>query len=121
MKARKKKDIASPMKLHTKRALEEFWLQLVRKPCIEKCFVMFKSHIYMSICKFKMVSFSIVIGNIKAMELVLVDPGTVVGPNYSSKPICIECLHPGKFTLISASMNTFSSYPGIDVENLKLR
>jgi hypothetical protein len=29
------------------------------------------------------------------MELVLVDPGTVVGPNYSSKPICIECLHPG--------------------------
>lgn len=30
------------------------------------------------------------------MELVLVDPGTVVGPNYSSKPICIECLHPGE-------------------------
>ena len=29
------------------------------------------------------------------MELVLVDPGTVVGPNYSSKPTCIECLHPG--------------------------
>ena len=34
-------------------------------------------------------------GNIRAMELVMVDPGTVVGPNYSSKPICIECLHPG--------------------------
>ena len=37
-----------------------------------------------------------IVGNIKAMELVLVDPGTVVGPNYSSKPICIECLHPGQ-------------------------
>ena len=35
-------------------------------------------------------------GNIKAMELIMVDPGTVVGPNYSSKPICIECLKPGK-------------------------
>ena len=30
------------------------------------------------------------------MELIMVDPGTVVGPNYSSKPICIECLKPGK-------------------------
>merc|ERR1719402_1249550 len=26
------------------------------------------------------------------MELILVDPGTVVGPNYSSQPVCLECL-----------------------------
>ena len=32
--------------------------------------------------------------NIKAMDIVLIDPGTVVGPNYSSKPICLECLRP---------------------------
>ena len=30
--------------------------------------------------------------DIQAMELVLVDPGTVVGPNYSSQPVCLECL-----------------------------
>ena len=54
-------------------------------------------------------------GNIKAMELVMVDPGTVIGPNYSSKPICIECLHPGKIpqinNMISIEMawNTYTS------------
>ena len=31
---------------------------------------------------------------IKALEIVLVDPGTVVGPNYSSRPVCLECLMP---------------------------
>ncbi len=29
---------------------------------------------------------------IKAMDLVLVDPGTVVGPNYRSNKVCLECL-----------------------------
>ncbi|TRY62157.1 hypothetical protein TCAL_03700 [Tigriopus californicus] len=29
---------------------------------------------------------------IKAMEIVLIDPGTVVGPNYSSTPVCLDCL-----------------------------
>ena len=31
---------------------------------------------------------------IKPMELVLIDPGTVTGPNYTSKPVCLECLRP---------------------------
>lgn len=31
---------------------------------------------------------------IKSMDLVLVDPGTVIGPNYCSKPVCLECLQP---------------------------
>ena len=31
---------------------------------------------------------------IKALEVVLVDPGAVVGPNYSSRPVCLECLTP---------------------------
>ena len=26
------------------------------------------------------------------MDLILVDPGTVIGPNYCSKPVCLECL-----------------------------
>jgi hypothetical protein len=26
------------------------------------------------------------------MDLVLVDPGTVVGPNYRSNKVCLECL-----------------------------
>lgn len=29
---------------------------------------------------------------IKPMELILIDPGTVIGPNYTSKPTCLECL-----------------------------
>ena len=28
------------------------------------------------------------------MELVLVDRGVVVGPNYTSPPVCLECLKP---------------------------
>lgn len=28
------------------------------------------------------------------MELILIDPGTIIGPNYTSKPICLECLKP---------------------------
>ena len=31
---------------------------------------------------------------IKPMELILMDPGTVIGPNYTSKPTCLECLRP---------------------------
>merc|ERR1719464_1973491 len=31
---------------------------------------------------------------IKPMELVLIDPGTVTGPNYTSRPVCLECLRP---------------------------
>ena len=31
---------------------------------------------------------------IKPMELVLIDPGTVTGPNYTTKPVCLECLRP---------------------------
>ena len=30
--------------------------------------------------------------DIKPLEVVLVDPGTVVGPNYGSSKVCIECL-----------------------------
>lgn len=30
--------------------------------------------------------------HIRPMELLLVDPGTCTGPNYSSKPVCLECL-----------------------------
>ena len=42
---------------------------------------------------------------IKALEIVLVDPGTVVGPNYSSRPVCLECLMPvtGDFTCSGCS------------------
>ena len=29
---------------------------------------------------------------IKAMELILIDPGTVIGPNYTTTPACLECL-----------------------------
>ena len=28
--------------------------------------------------------------DISALELVLVDPGTVVGPNYKSEPVCLQ-------------------------------
>lgn len=28
--------------------------------------------------------------DIAALELVLVDPGTVVGPNYKSEPVCLQ-------------------------------
>lgn len=31
---------------------------------------------------------------IKPMELILVDPGTITGPNYTSRPVCLECLRP---------------------------
>jgi len=31
---------------------------------------------------------------IRPLELVLVDPGTLTGPNYSSVPVCLECLKP---------------------------
>ncbi len=31
---------------------------------------------------------------IKPMELILVDPGTVKGPNYTTTPACLECLLP---------------------------
>ncbi len=31
---------------------------------------------------------------IKPLELILVDPGTVTGPNYTSIPVCLECLTP---------------------------
>ena len=58
---------------------------------LEQNFIIFDT---LTTClKIKYMVFS---GNIKAMELIMVDPGTVVGPNYSSKPICIECLKPGK-------------------------
>ena len=30
--------------------------------------------------------------DISPLELVLVDPGTVVGPNYKSEPVCLQCL-----------------------------
>ena len=30
--------------------------------------------------------------DIKPLELILVDPGTVVGPNYKSEPVCLQCL-----------------------------
>jgi hypothetical protein len=30
--------------------------------------------------------------DIRALDLILVDPGTVVGPNYRSKKVCLECL-----------------------------
>ena len=30
--------------------------------------------------------------DIKPLELVLIDPGTVVGPNYKSRPVCLQCL-----------------------------
>jgi len=30
--------------------------------------------------------------DIKPLELLLVDPGTVVGPNYKSEPVCLQCL-----------------------------
>ena len=30
--------------------------------------------------------------DIRALDLVLIDPGTVVGPNYRSKKVCLECL-----------------------------
>ena len=32
--------------------------------------------------------------DIKPLELILVDPGTVVGPNYKSEPVCLQCLRP---------------------------
>eukprot|EP00093_Oithona_nana_P005600 05600.XXX_90784_92820_1 [CDS] Oithona nana genome sequencing. len=31
---------------------------------------------------------------IKPMELILIDPGTVTGPNYTTKPMCLDCLKP---------------------------
>ena len=30
--------------------------------------------------------------DIRPLELILVDPGTVVGPNYKSDPVCLQCL-----------------------------
>ena len=30
--------------------------------------------------------------DIQPLELILVDPGTVVGPNYKSEPVCLQCL-----------------------------
>ena len=30
--------------------------------------------------------------DVAPLELVLVDPGTVVGPNYKSEPVCLQCL-----------------------------
>ena len=30
--------------------------------------------------------------DIRPLELILVDPGTVLGPNYKSEPVCLQCL-----------------------------
>ena len=30
--------------------------------------------------------------DIRPLELILIDPGTVVGPNYKSEPVCLQCL-----------------------------
>ena len=37
--------------------------------------------------------------DIRPLELILVDPGTVLGPNYKSEPVCLECLRqvPGHY------------------------
>jgi hypothetical protein len=32
--------------------------------------------------------------DLKPLDLVLVDPGTVVGPNYRGRPVCLGCLKP---------------------------
>ena len=87
--------IVSHMKPQAKKESVEFWLQ--RVSLFHKNSINFSIHpinILLLYVLNKQLFYDIV-GNIKAMELVLVDPGTVVGPNYSSKPICIECLHPG--------------------------
>ena len=86
--------IVSHMKPQTKKESVEFWLQRVSSISQK----IKKKDINLNILLLYALNnhlFYDVVGNIKAMELVLVDPGTVVGPNYSSKPICIECLHPG--------------------------
>ena len=52
------------------------------------------------------------------MELILIDPGTVTGPNYTTKPMCLDCLKPvngylsSKITLKSfhQSMILFREY-----------
>jgi len=32
--------------------------------------------------------------DLKPLDLILIDPGTVVGPNYKGRPVCLECLKP---------------------------
>ncbi len=41
------------------------------------------------------------------MELILVDPGTVKGPNYTTTPACLECLLPvsGYHFVLRSSIN----------------
>ena len=85
--------IVSHMKPQIKKESVEFWLQRVSR-YHKNSRKGYKLNILLLYVLNKQLFYDIV-GNIKAMELVLVDPGTVVGPNYSSKPICIECLHPG--------------------------
>ena len=90
----KRMAIVSHMKPQIKKESVEFWLQ--RVSLFHKNSINFSIHLnILLLYVLKKQLFYDIVGNIKAMELVLVDPGTVVGPNYSSKPICIECLHPG--------------------------
>lgn len=55
--------------------------------------------------------------DIEPLELILTDPGTVVGPNYCSEPVCLQCLRTVEVIIAQSSHILSFGQQSIDKQN----